>query len=114
MKLIEIWKRIGKQSLSIIGQKDAIAFVNGEEYEITGIRYNNGRFVGFETKSKNQWYPKEIKPEIHRFVIVRDKNGKQYNDHQWVGHAWYAFVRDKQGCDGWRSNVEIVEWRYQE
>ena len=109
MKLIEIWKRLGKQPLKVTQHKNAIVFVNGEEYEISGIRYDSGKFIGFETKSKPQWFSEMIKPEVHKRVIVRDENGKEYKDHEWVGHAWYAFI----DCDGWRTDVDVVSWRYQ-
>ena len=109
MKLIEIWKRLGKQPLRITQHKNAIVFVDGEEYEISGIRYDSGKFIGFETKSKPQWFSEMIKPEEHKRVIVRDEDGKEYRNHEWTGHAWYRFV----GCDGWKSDVDIISWRYQ-
>ena len=48
MKLINIWKRIGKQPLKITQHTEAIVFVGDKEYQITGIRYKNGVFLGFE------------------------------------------------------------------
>lgn len=50
MKLVEIWKRIGKQPLRITQHKEAIVFVNDEEYVISNIRYDSGKFIGFEAK----------------------------------------------------------------
>lgn len=50
MKLVEIWKRIGKQPLRITQHKEAIVFVNDEEYIISNIRYDSGKFIGFEAK----------------------------------------------------------------
>ncbi len=114
MKLIEIWEKLGKQPLRVTQHKDAIVFVNGEKYEISGIAYDSGKFIGFETTSKNQWYQADVKPEMHRWVIVKDKYGEEYNDYQWNGHAWYAYTRGKDGYDGWRSDIDIVEWRYQD
>lgn len=60
-------------------------------------------------KNETQWFSEMIKPEEHKRVIVRDENGKEYGNHEWVGHAWYSF----SGCDGWRTDVDVVSWRYQ-
>jgi len=109
MKLIEIWKRLGKQPLRITQHKNAIVFVDDKEYEISGIRYDSGKLIGFETKPLPQWFSEMIKPEVHKRVIVRDEEGKEYRNHEWVGHAWYSF----SGCDGWRTDVDVVSWRYQ-
>ena len=117
MKLLEIWKRIGKQPLKITRQKDAVVFVDGKKHKISNIVYDKGQFIGFNTESYNeiQWYNKSIKPEPNKWVIVRNDDGKEYEDHQWNGHVWYAYVRNDDGtCDGWRSDVDIVSWRYQE
>ncbi len=110
MKLLEIWKRIGKQPLRITRQKEAIVFVDGEEYKISKIRYRKGEFIGFETELRYQWFSEMIKPEKDRFVIVRDNDGIEHTHHQWNGMCWYTF----SGCDGWRSDVDIISWRYQE
>lgn len=50
MKLTEIWKRLGKQPLKITQNKEALVFIDGKEYVISKIRYDNGIFVGFETE----------------------------------------------------------------
>lgn len=113
MKLIEIYKRLGKQPLQVTRHKDAVVFVNGEKYKITGVIYNSGRFIGFTTDTI--WYPEDIKPKANKWVVVKDKNGKEYDYHQWAGHAWYAYVHeDDDTYDGWRSDVDIVSWRYQD
>lgn len=117
MKLLEIWERIGKQPLRITRRKDAIVFIGNSEYRIKNIRYDRGQFIGFEAepKEKVKWISEEIRPKEHEWVIVRDKDGKEYRDHQWTGHTWYDYVLNNDGsCDGWRSDVDIVSWRYQE
>ena len=118
MKLLEIWKRIGKQPLRITRQKDAVVFLGGKEYKISNIVYDRGQFIGFNIESSNkvQWYNKSIKPEPNKWIIVKDADdGKEYDDHQWNGHTWYAYVRNNDGtCDGWRTNVNVESWRYQE
>jgi hypothetical protein len=60
-------------------------------------------------RNESKWFSEMIKPEEHKRVIVRDENGKEYRNHEWVGHAWYSF----SGCDGWRTDVDVVSWRYQ-
>lgn len=50
MKLIEIWKRLGKQPLKITRNKEAVVFVDDKEYIISKIRYDRGKFLGFEAK----------------------------------------------------------------
>lgn len=116
MRLLEIWERIGKQPLRITRRKNAIVFIGDSEYRIKNIRYDRGQFMGFETelKEKVEWISKEIKPKQDEWIIVRDKEGKEYRNHQWTGYAWYHFSIGKDHCDGWRSDVDIVSWRYQE
>lgn len=60
-------------------------------------------------RNESKWFSEMIKPEEHKRVIVRDENGKEYRNHEWVGHAWYSF----SDCDGWRTDVDVIEWRYQ-
>lgn len=60
-------------------------------------------------RNESKWFSEMIKPEKHKRVIVRDEDGKEYRNHEWVGHAWYSF----SGCDGWRTDVDVIEWRYQ-
>lgn len=52
MKLFEIWKRLGKQPLSVTQHQEALVFINGREYIISSIRYDSGKFVGFEANPK--------------------------------------------------------------
>ena len=60
MKLLDIWERIGKQPLRITRRKDAIVFIGNAEYRIKNIRYDCGRFMGFEAelKEKVEWISK--------------------------------------------------------
>ena len=50
MRLIEIWKRLGKQPLKITQNKEAVVFIDGKEYVTSKILYDNGEFVGFEAE----------------------------------------------------------------
>lgn len=48
MKLLEIWKRLGRQPLTTTKYQDARVFIDNKEYIITKIRYESGRLIGFE------------------------------------------------------------------
>lgn len=54
MKLLEIWKRIGKQPLRITHRKEAIVFINDSKYRIKSIRYDYGKIIGFEAEPIEQ------------------------------------------------------------
>lgn len=113
MKLLEIYKRIGKQPLRLTRTKEAIVFIGNREYRINKIRYENGTFVCFEADKNEQWFDASIKPLEGKWVIVKDKDGKEWDNHQWMGHAWYDFIMGDNGdCDGWRSQVDICKWKY--
>lgn len=53
MRLIEIWKRLGKQPLKITQNKEALVFINGKEHVISKIKYDIVVFVGFEVEITN-------------------------------------------------------------
>lgn len=52
MKLLEIWKRLGKQPLPTTKYQDAKVFINDKEYIITKVKYESGRWIGFEAVEK--------------------------------------------------------------
>lgn len=113
MKFIKIWEKLGKQTIKNL-DKEAYVYVNDEKYKIEGIRYENGIPIGFNVIGE-LWRDSETKPDVHEWVIVCDKDGKEYDLHQWNGFRWYAYVMDKNGdCDGYPSDVEIVRWKYDE
>ena len=61
------------------------------------------------------WHDVDDYQQEHINIVVKDKFGKEYDNHQWVGHAYYEFVGDDEnGYDGWRTDVETVGWRYQD
>lgn len=63
----------------------------------------------------NTWNDVDDYPKEHVNIVVKDRSGREYNDHQWVGHAYYDFIgNDEDGYDGWRTDVDIVSWRYQD
>lgn len=47
MKLSGIWSKIGRQPLRITQHTDAKVFVGERIYYITDIKYENGKFLGF-------------------------------------------------------------------
>lgn len=55
MKLLKLWEKIGKQPVKIVRHQEAIVFIRNhntkqdEEYLITGIRYESGKPLGFNT-----------------------------------------------------------------
>ena len=53
MKLYKIWKKLGKQPLSITNRQDANVYVDGDQYFITSVKYDNGKCIGFNAVKKN-------------------------------------------------------------
>ncbi len=115
MKLIDIYNKIGKQPLKDTRKTDAIVFVDGVKYTITKVKYNNCKFIGFETEITEKWFSEMIKPEKDRYVIVKDDDGKEYNNYTWNGHCWYEWCINKDGtADGYPNrDISIFVWRYQ-
>lgn len=60
MKLSKICERIGRQPLHIMRNREAIVFIEEKEYTITGIRYEGGRFIGFEAIGSSEFRRKKI------------------------------------------------------
>ena len=72
-------------------------------------KYNIPKVVG------ELWHNNEMKPDIHKWVIVCDKDGKEYDLYQWNGFRWYTYVMDKDGdCDGRPSDIDVIGWKYDE
>ena len=62
---------------------------------------------------KYEWHNSTDYPEEDKYIIVKDKDGKEHNDHTWNGHCYYNWVIYEDGSgDGYRSRVDIVSWRY--
>ena len=59
-----------------------------------------------------KWHDREDYPEENKWIIVKDKDGREFKYHQWTGYCYYAYVLDADGCDGWHSDIDIVAWRY--
>ena len=52
MTYLNLWKRIGKQLIRDTQDKQAVVFIENEEYAIKRIRYKNGIMNGFEAVPK--------------------------------------------------------------
>lgn len=111
MNLYHLWKKIIKQPIYILNHTKAVVFIDDKEYEITGIRYKNGKQLGLEADS-HVWHNRDDYPEERKWIIVKDKNGTEHKYHQWIGHTYYEFTFDADGCDGYISDVDIASWRY--
>lgn len=48
MKLLKIWEKLNRQRLSNIKGTDAIVYVGDDQYLITKVKYDSGRFIGFD------------------------------------------------------------------
>lgn len=53
MKLYKIWKKLGKQPLSITNYQDADVYVDGDQYFITSVKYDNVKCIGFNAVKKS-------------------------------------------------------------
>lgn len=68
----------------------------------------------FETTPQSQRFSEMIKPEENKWVVVRDDDGKEQPFHKWNGTYWYAFIGDDENdYDGWRTDVDVISWKYQ-
>jgi hypothetical protein len=57
------------------------------------------------------WHDASDYPEIlYKDIIVLDKDGKEHDNHYWIGHRYYQCC----GEDGYPSDVYIVRWRYKD
>lgn len=60
----------------------------------------------------NEWHNANDLPEEDKWIIVKDIDGREYNQHQWNGSSYYDYVINDYDCIGMRSRVNIVAWRY--
>ena len=112
MKLIKIFDKLGKQPLHITENTDAIVFVNSKPYNITNIRYESGKLIGFETSSERQWFVESFKPDKDKYVSVIDEKGVQHDYLTWDGNFWWEWNFDSDGADGEFSDISITKWSY--
>ena len=92
---------------------------DGDVYELLVKKLSRAEFKEcnnfYGGRKEHQWFSEMMKPTIGEWVVVRDEDGKEYDCHQWNGHAWYSYIINDDGtCDGWRTDVDIISWRYQE
>lgn len=112
MTLFELWKALDELPTIILENTNAVACTIYGEVAITGIEYSNHQVKGLKTSDK-AWHDREDYPEKDKWIIVKNKDGREFKYHQWTGYCYYAYVIDSDGCcDGWRSGVDIIAWRY--
>ncbi len=59
------------------------------------------------------WHDRDEYPETDIKIIVKDKEGKEYDDHTWNGYCYYEWIEHDDGTgDGWRIDVDVVSWKY--
>lgn len=111
MTLLELWKALDELPITILENTNAIVITSEGEFEIKNIEYKNNQIKGL-IASDETWHDREDYPEENKWIIVKDKDGREFKHHQWTGYCYYAYVLDADGYDGWRSDIDIVAWRY--
>ena len=111
MTLFELKEVLNNLPTTILESTNAIAHTNYGEVAITDIEYKNNQVIGLKISDK-AWHDRDDYPEKNRWIIVKDKDGKEHNFHQWNGNFYYCYTFDADGCDGWRSDIDIFAWRY--
>nr|DAZ78708.1 MAG TPA: hypothetical protein [Caudoviricetes sp.] len=111
MTLFELWKVLDELPTTVLESTNAIVLTSEGEFEIENIEYKNNQIKGLRA-SDEAWHDREDYPEENKWIIVKDKDGREFKYHQWTGYCYYAYVLDANGCDGWRSDIDIVTWRY--
>lgn len=67
----------------------------------------------FKAENCNEWHNSDEEPDHDRWCIVEDENGKQYDCHMYNGTCWYSYIiYEDNSCDGWRSDVNVKRWKY--
>jgi hypothetical protein len=54
MKLIKLWEKIGKQPLRDMQRTDVIVRCGDDDYYVTGINYEGGKFVSLQAERRNE------------------------------------------------------------
>lgn len=111
MTLFELWKVLDELPTTALESTNAIVLTSEGEFEIENIEYKNNQIKGLRA-SDEAWHDREDYPEENKWIIVKDKDGREFKYHQWTGYGYYAYVLDADGYDGWRSDIDIVAWRY--
>ena len=107
MTLLELWKTLDKLPETILKNTNAIVYTSEGEFEVENVEYKDNKVKGLK------WHDREDYPEKDKWIIVKDKDGREFKYHQWSGYCYYAYILHTDGCcDGWRSDIDIVAWRY--
>ena len=111
MTLYELWKVLDELPETILKNTNAIVYTSEGEFEVENVEYKDNKVKGLKA-SDEAWHDREDYPEENKWIIVKDKDGREFKYHQWTGYCYYTYVLDADGCDGWRSDIDIVAWRY--
>ena len=93
MTLLELWKTLDKLPTIILESTNAIVITSEGEFEIENIQYKNNQIKGLRA-SDGTWHDREDYPEENRWIIVKDKDGREFKHHKWKGYCYYAYVLD--------------------
>ena len=84
------------------------------------IRYNLSDYGQADENScinpenTNIWHAVDDYPKQGIPIVVLDRDLTEHDNHTWEGHAYYEFIYDDDGsADGYRSDVDIIAWRYE-
>lgn len=111
MTLYELWKELDKLPTVVLENTNAIIHTSDGEFAVIDVEYKDNQVVGLKASDK-AWHEREDYPEENRWIVVKDKDGREFKYHQWNGYCYYAYVVDSDWADGWRSDIDIVAWRY--
>lgn len=112
MTLFELKEALNDLPTTILENISAIAHTTYGEFEIVDIEYKSGQVKGLKTSNK-AWHGRDDYPEENRWIIVKDRDGREFDYHQWDGYCYYDYIISSDGCcNGWRSDIDIVAWRY--
>ena len=83
MTLFELWKVLDELPTTILESTNAIVLTSEGEFEIENIEYKNNQIKGL-IASDEAWHDREDYPEENKWIIVKDKDGREFKYHQWT------------------------------
>lgn len=89
MTLFELWKVLDELPTTVLESTNAIVLTSEGEFEIENIEYKNNQIKGLRA-SDEAWHDREDYPEENKWIIVKDKDGREFKYHQWTGYCYYA------------------------
>ena len=77
MTLFELWKVLDELPTTILESTNAIVLTSEGEFEIENIEYKNNQIKGLRA-SDEAWHDREDYTEENKWIIVKDKNGREF------------------------------------